>query len=132
MLVSPTIATLAWSLPPEARDPGGISRGLMRDVITRSVPEAIFDKPKAGFDVPFDRWFRGPLRPMIEELLGPKRLETQGIFNPSAIRREMSQHMSGKYDRRYILFDLLMFQLWLESLGSVPGSLSLQQNSPSM
>ncbi len=132
MLVHPAIVDLTWSLTPETRDPGGVSRGLMRDVITRSVPEAIFDKPKAGFDVPFDRWFRGPLRPMIEELLAPKRLEAQGIFNSAPIKREWTQHISGKYDRRYILFDLLMFQLWLESLRQVPGYLNSQEIAPLM
>jgi asparagine synthase (glutamine-hydrolysing) len=131
MLVHPEIVNLTWSLSPETRDPGGVSRGLMRDVIMRNVPESVFDKPKAGFDVPFDRWFRGPLRPMIEELLSPKRLEAQGIFNPGPIRREWSQHVSGKYDRRYILFDLLMIQLWLESLNRVPGSLYSENINPS-
>jgi asparagine synthase (glutamine-hydrolysing) len=124
LLMHPAITSLAWSLPPDVRDPGGVSRGLMRDVITRYVPRSIFNKPKAGFNVPFDRWFRGPLRPMMEELLAPHRIAAQGIFDPAAVSREVAQHLTGKYDRRYVLFDLMMFQLWLESLEAVPRSAS--------
>jgi len=61
---------------------------------------------------------------MVDELLAPSRIAAQGIFNPIPVSREVAQHMTGKYDRRFTLFDLVMFQLWLDSLALVPRSVS--------
>lgn len=114
-LLHPAVTHLIWSMPPALRDLGGESRGLMRRVIDRSVPQSLFEKKKAGFDVPFDLWLRGPLRDIGEELLSEQRLRDGGLLEPKPVRREWEQHLTGKYDRRYILFDLIAFQLWLES-----------------
>lgn len=120
MLFHPAVANLAWSLPVNIRDRGGVSRGLARDVIARHVPSAVFDRPKAGFDVPFDLWFRGPLRDIVEETLNERRLRAEGLFAPETVHREWKQHLTGKYDRRYILYDLVAFQLWYAAMNRVP------------
>jgi asparagine synthase (glutamine-hydrolysing) len=122
LLFHPSVAALAWSLPPAMRDTGGVSRGLVRDVIARSVPLALLDRPKAGFDVPLDLWFRGDLRDVVEDLLGERRLRDDGVLNPAPVRREVEQHMGGKHDRRYILYNLTAFQLWLDAMKRVPVS----------
>lgn len=115
----PEVQRLAWSLPPALRDHNDVSRALIKNVINRSVPPALYQREKAGFNVPFDRWLRGPLRDIAEELLSDQRLTRDGIFDPAPVRREWEQHLSGKYDRRFILFDLISFQLWVESLKRV-------------
>ena len=74
---------------------------------------------RRSFSVPFDRWLRGPLRDIGEELLHPRRLDQQGMFNSAMVRREWEQHQTGKYDRRYILSDLIAFQLWYDALSKV-------------
>jgi asparagine synthase (glutamine-hydrolysing) len=115
----PEVTNLAWSLPPALRDYNDVSRALIRNIINRSVPPALYEREKAGFNVPFDRWLRGPLRDIAEELLADRRLAQEGIFNPAPVQREWEQHLSGKYDRRFILFDLISFQLWVESMKRV-------------
>lgn len=120
IFLHPAVTDLAWRLAPELRDHNGVSRALVRNVIDRHIPPEIYAREKAGFNVPFDRWLRGPLRDVGEELLDRRRIEQQGIFLPDAIEREWNQHLSGKYDRRFILFDLISFQLWVESMNRVP------------
>jgi asparagine synthase (glutamine-hydrolysing) len=120
IFLHPAVTSLAWSFPPELRDHDDVSRALIKNVINRSIPPEIYARDKAGFNVPFDRWLRGPLRDVAEELLSARRLAQDGIFNPEPITRELMQHMSGKYDRRFILFDLISFQLWVESMKRVP------------
>jgi asparagine synthase (glutamine-hydrolysing) len=119
IFLHPAVTDLAWRLAPELRDHNDVSRALVRNVIERRVPRAVYAREKAGFNVPFDRWLRGPLRDIGEELLDRTRIEQQGIFHPEAIEREWTQHLSGKYDRRFILFDLISFQLWVESMARV-------------
>lgn len=119
IFLHPAVTSLAWSFPPQLRDHNDVSRALIKNVINRSIPPEIYAREKAGFNVPFDHWLRGPLRDVAEELLSDRRLDQDGVFNPAPVRREWQQHLSGKYDRRFILFDLISFQLWLESMKRV-------------
>ena len=73
------------------------------------------ERLKAGFVVPFDSWLRGPLHEWAETLLANDRLEHEGFFNPAPIRKKWLEHLSGQYNWQYQLWDVLMFQAWLET-----------------
>ncbi len=62
-----------------------------------------------------DSWLRGPLREWAGTLLADDRLEREGFFNPAPIRKKWLEHLSGQYDWQYQLWDVLMFQAWLET-----------------
>jgi asparagine synthase (glutamine-hydrolysing) len=68
-----------------------------------------------GFGIPLDRWLRGPLRDWAEELLAPDRLNREGFLNVAAVRQKWEEHVSGKRLWHYYIWDVLMFQAWLES-----------------
>jgi asparagine synthase (glutamine-hydrolysing) len=93
----------------------GVTKWPLREVLYRHVPKELIERPKRGFAVPIDSWLRGPLRTWAEELLDESRLRREGFFNPAPIRKMWEQHQSGRLDRQYHLWDILMFQGWLES-----------------
>jgi asparagine synthase (glutamine-hydrolysing) len=67
------------------------------------------------FSIPIDAWLRGPLREWAENLLNESRLRQEGYFNPAPIRQKWVEHLSGKSNWQYQLWNVLMFQVWLEA-----------------
>jgi asparagine synthase (glutamine-hydrolysing) len=114
-LLSPNIASFAWSLPRSMKFRDGKGKWILREVLARYVPRELFDRPKMGFGVPIDSWLRGPLRAWAEALLAEDRLLREGYFHPGPIRKKWTEHLSGRRNWQYPLWHVLMFQSWLEA-----------------
>jgi asparagine synthase (glutamine-hydrolysing) len=108
------VAEFVWRLPFDLKVRGQIKKWILRQVLYRYVPKEMIERPKMGFGVPIDSWLRGPLREWAESLLNENRLKMEGYLNPSLIRERWSEHISGKYNWQFHLWDVLMFQAWLD------------------
>jgi len=93
-----------------------LGKYLLRKVLYKYVSEDLVHRPKKGFSMPIKVWLRGGLRDWAEALLDERRLREEGYFNPAPIRKKLEEHMSGKGDWHYHLWDALMFQAWLEGV----------------
>lgn len=114
-LLDPSVAAWAWSLPSELKLAGESGKVVLRRLLARLVPTELFERPKMGFGIPIDLWLRGPLRGWAEDLLAPDRLRSQGVFAPARIRATWGEHVSGRRNRGYLLWNVLMFNAWLET-----------------
>jgi asparagine synthase (glutamine-hydrolysing) len=105
---------VAWRLPLEMKIHEGTTKWLLRQVLARHVPRALFERPKMGFGIPVGDMLRGALRPWAEELLDERRLAAQGLLDPAPVRRAWADHLSGRRDRTYELWAVLALEAWTE------------------
>jgi asparagine synthase (glutamine-hydrolysing) len=113
-LLDHTLFEFAWSLPHHLKIRDKQGKWILRQVAYKYVPQSLLERPKTGFAVPLDRWLRGPLRDWAESLLDESRLRTEGYLDPLPIRRKWNEHLTGRRNWQFLLWDVLMFQAWME------------------
>jgi asparagine synthase (glutamine-hydrolysing) len=109
------VVEFAWSLPLTYKLREGQTKWPLRQVLYRHIPRELIERPKMGFGVPLHDWLRGPLRVWAEELLDEARLAREGYFHPAPIRQIWAEHLSGRRNWMAQLWNVLMFQAWLEA-----------------
>ncbi len=94
-LVDHRLVELVAGLDEDARfQPLGRKQAL-RDAGLEGLDPALFERPKAGFVMPFDAWCRGPLRPTLDAvLLDPAVCAAAGL-DPAPVRRLWQAFLDG-------------------------------------
>lgn len=106
------VVEFAARVPPSMKIRDGRGKWLVRQVLYKHVPAALIDRPKTGFSIPLDQWLRGPLKSWACDLLAPARLRQQGLFEARRVELMLHQHMSGRRNHGYWLWNVLMAQAW--------------------
>ena len=103
-----------WKMPHSLKLRRGQGKWILKQILNQYVPENLTNRPKMGFGIPIDVWLREPLRDWAENLLDEKKLEHDGYFNSKLIREKWIEHTSGKRNWQYHLWNVLMFQAWID------------------
>jgi len=106
------VVEFAARVPPSMKVRDGRGKWLVRQVLHKHVPSALIDRPKVGFSIPIDDWLRGPLRSWAGDLLSQNTLQRQGLFNVKRVQRQFDEHMTGRRNHGYWLWNVLMAQAW--------------------
>jgi asparagine synthase (glutamine-hydrolysing) len=113
-LLDHRVAEVAWRLPLCMKIRNGQGKWALRKILYRFVPAELVERPKAGFGIPIGQWVRGPLRDWAEALLAEERLRGEGFLDAPRVRGLWRDHLDGKRDWTSRLWNVLMFQAWLE------------------
>jgi asparagine synthase (glutamine-hydrolysing) len=109
------LVEFAWRVPVSMKLRDGQGKWLLRQLLYRHVPNALVERPKTGFGLPVGDWLRGPLRDWAEALLDPAALRAQSYLDATLVRSIWNLHLSGRRNMQDQLWDVLMFQSWLEA-----------------
>lgn len=113
-LLDHRVVEFAMGLPLGYKREGGRSKAPLRDVLGKYVPAELIERPKMGFSIPINDWLRGPLQDWGFELLSKDRILRDGYFDPQPILEKWNEHQSGHRNWAGYLWDVLMFQSWLD------------------
>jgi asparagine synthase (glutamine-hydrolysing) len=114
-LLDHPLVEFATALPGSLKLRDGTGKWVFRKAIAGIVPDIVLRKPKQGFAVPLDRWFRKELRGRIEGLgrSGP----VAEWVDPVAVQRLVSEHLRGRRDHSHQLWRVMVLDLWLNAEG---------------
>jgi asparagine synthase (glutamine-hydrolysing) len=110
------IMEFAWKLPLSMKFKNDKGKWILREILNKYVPKEMIERPKMGFGVPIGDWMRGPLKEWSESLINENRLKSEGYLNPGMVRKKWNEHLSGAFNWQYHLWDVLMFEAWLEKI----------------
>ena len=84
---------------------------ILKDILSKYIPEELFNRKKTGFGIPVNKWLRDDLKYLIDEYMSDALIEEQKIFNASYIKNLKQLFISEKIDDRKV-WTILMFQMW--------------------
>jgi len=116
--MDPSLVSYVMSLPSSYKLRGSETKRVLRRAMASRLPPTVLARSKKGFGIPVAKWLNTHLRELADDLLDSDRLRTQGIFEPSSVRRLLEEHRAGHRDNRKGLWTLIMFQLWLDRHGA--------------
>ncbi|MGD9948957.1 MAG: asparagine synthase-related protein, partial [Desulfobulbus sp.] len=105
------IIEFAATLPSRFKIKGSKQKIILKKAFAQLLPQCILNRPKHGFTVPLDAWFRSELRAMAEEALLQSAPMAEW-FNIASIQQLWNDHQSGRHNHGIPLWGLLMFALW--------------------
>jgi asparagine synthase (glutamine-hydrolysing) len=101
-----------FRIPGERKLQGNSPKGLLLASLGVELPREIVNRPKRGFTLPFERWLRGEIRPVVEDALLKSNWDRTSISS-SAVREVWNRFLTGEtsWSRPWSLFVL---QRWCE------------------
>ena len=85
---------------------------LLRKLLRRYLPEPLTKLPKRGFSVPLGTWFRGPLKPLLDEMLADRGSVMWDYFDRQTLQKHITAHATGRANLKSGLWRALFFYRW--------------------
>jgi asparagine synthase (glutamine-hydrolysing) len=106
------VVEFAARLPHQFKVSGLSSKILLKRLAERYVPREAIYRRKVGFTVPLTRWFAGPWRGLIDDVLLSERCLDRGYYDPDVVRGIVKDHVRGRVDREQGIWLLLVLEIW--------------------
>jgi asparagine synthase (glutamine-hydrolysing) len=111
-LINHELVELAARMPPRLKLKGLRRKYILKRAAERLLPRDVVWRKKAGFGAPIRAWLRGPLRPLVEEMLSDETVKHRGLFRAGEVRRVVELNQSGREDYALHVLQLLTLEMW--------------------
>ena len=111
------IVEFANSLPPGMKIQGSRQKVILRNLMHGKLSPAILNRKKIGSDIPTHDWFRGPLRPLLEDAVAFASAEHGEFFQLSKIEADVRAHLDRRANLGYHLWGLMTLFFWMKKWG---------------
>ena len=106
------LVEFASKLPRRLKLKGVTTKVVLRESMKGLLPDPILSRKKMGFPVPMGRWLRGRYRSMVDQFVVSDRAMARGLFEPTELRRIVSEHMAGVGGHQERLWTLINLEIW--------------------
>jgi asparagine synthase (glutamine-hydrolysing) len=106
--------------------PGG--KAVLRAIMKSILPPEILNRPKVGFRVPFNEWFRGAYAPVVRDMLTSSASSVRRICRPDQLDHLVNEHLQGRRNNEKVLWSLMNLELFLR-LYKPHGAAELSQDA---
>jgi asparagine synthase (glutamine-hydrolysing) len=111
------VVEFASSLPTSMKIQGSRQKVILRSLMRGKLSPAILNRKKIGFDIPTHDWFRGPLRPLLEEAVAFASAGHPDFFQLSKIEADVRAHLDRRANLGYHLWGLMTLFFWMKKWG---------------
>ncbi len=115
-LLDTALTEYAASLPDAFKLDGTRTKAILRDAFADVIPPDIDRRPKTGFGVPLDAWFRGELRQYVRDTLLSPSAASRPYLKPAAVEKLIDDHQQGRVNIGHRLWTLVCFERWLQQV----------------
>ena len=111
------VVEFARSLPTNFKYHNGTMKYILKELLYQHVPKLIFNRPKAGFTMPFANWFRNELKGYVLDELNHEGLNLIPGLDIQDMQKKIQEHLDGKSNRYSSIWSLLVLKQWLSNNG---------------
>lgn len=103
----------AWELPESFKISEGKGKYILRDILSRHVPDRVMNRKKTGFTMPMGEWLKGGLSSWAGDILSSSQAKRSDLLNEDVIEKMWDEHRSGKRNWENQVWNVLMLKSWL-------------------
>ncbi len=108
------VAAFAASLPDNCRIRGSDTKWILREAVKNVLPKNILERPKVGFRIPVNEWFKNGMRSqLVDSILGSSSLSMH-LYNANVLRKVVNEHLDGKQNHEKLLWTILNLEIWMK------------------
>jgi len=111
-LLDPELVDLVARLPLAFKQRGATGKWILRKALEPYLPREVLHRAKTGFGAPIRNWLRGPLAPLVDDVLSKSSIESRGLFDYEGVRRLVDLDRKRRHDASYSIFSLMCIELW--------------------
>jgi asparagine synthase (glutamine-hydrolysing) len=105
-------AAFVSALPDRDRVRGLRGKWILRAAGRRLLPQRILTRPKVGFRVPINAWFRGKMCEYLRDHLQGESSLTRAYYDARTLDGILAEHLGGKQNHEKLLWALLNLEIW--------------------